>query len=166
MFYKNQYYINGTIVEISDIYRDNNSFNGKKIWQYARFDHQINGPNGVLYFFCIANVDMISLRSMNMDRKDINKYSPYFTVPAWLIENVIKTIIKPIKLSQAECDAINNGLINNIVNRNTNCENQELKIAWILYVIILISSLIFRQFYLIWIIASFIFFKWRKGVLK
>lgn len=166
MYYKNQYYINGTIVEISDTYQNHSRFNGKKIWKYARFDHRISGPNGVYYFFCITNIDSLSLRSMNVDRQAINEYASYFTVPIYMLDNAIGQIIKPIKLSQNECEAINIGLINTINNPKSDCENPELLIAWIAYVIVLIASLIFRQFYLVWIVASFIFFGWRKGVIK
>ena len=166
MYYKEQYYINGTVVEISESYRNTNSFNGKKIWKYARFDRQISSPNGILYFFCITNSDTLSLRSMNIDRHTINEYASYFTVPAWMIENVIKTIIKPIKLSHAECKVINDYILNAIENPKSDFEYQNLKIGWIVYIGVLIASLIFKQFYLIWIIATFVFFKWRRGVLK
>ena len=166
MYYKEQYYINGTVVELSESYCNTNNFNGKKIWKYARFKHQISSPNGILYFFCIAHADAISMRSINIDRTMINEYAPYFTVPAYMIEHVIQTILRPIKLSQEECNAINNHILNIIENPKTDWNRQYLRIELMIYITILIASLIFKHFYLIWIVATFVFFKWKRGVLK
>lgn len=166
MYYRGQYYINGTIIEVKDSYLNANKFDGKSIWKYARFDHKVSGQDGILYFFCIANIDTLSLRKMNMDRVNVKEYAAYFTVPAWIIENVVESIVKPIKLSQAECDAIHDGLLNAIEKQQSDWERPILQIAWVAYVIVLIASLIFRQFYILWIIASFIFFKFRKEVLR
>ena len=161
MYYNEQYYINGTVVEISEAYRNINNFYGKKIWKYAIFDHKISSANGISYFFCITKVDELSAQRIN-----VNEYAPYFTVPAWLIDSAVKTIIKPIKLSETECEAIQNGLINAIQNPKYNLRYPKLRFAWMIYVIVLVVSLIFKQFYIVWIIASFIFYKWRKGILK
>lgn len=164
MYYKGQYYINGTVIEIADDYINTNLFNGKKFWKYVRFDRQINNCGSILYSFCAVKIDILSLRAMNMDRRETNKYALYFTIPAWHIDSAIGKITKAICLTEEESNAINNSLLDTIEHPKSDWSYPSLRIAWIVYIFVLIASLIFNQFYIIWIIATFVFFKWRKEV--
>jgi hypothetical protein len=164
MYYKGQYYINGTIIELSDTYIAQNRFNGKKLWKYARFDHKISNAGMISYFFCAVKMDALSMRDMGIDQNTINEYAPYFVVVAQDLNGAITKIIKAISLTQTECNTINQNLLYTIEHPKSDLEYPALILAWMAYIIVLMSSLIFRQFYIIWIIASLIFFKWRKDV--
>ena len=166
MYYNGQYYINGTVVELLDSYTQNNNFQGKKIWKYARFDRQIRINGKVSYFFCIAKFDSISLMEMGLDLSIQKEYAYYFTIDAYMLEFAIKQIIKPICLTKTEQATIDISLENMIEHPKKDLDCEELRIGWFIYFIVIVASLIFKQFYIIWIVVSLLFFKWRKGVLK
>ena len=162
MYYNGQYYVNGTTIELSDKYMTTYRFNGKRPWKYARFDHQVNTADGLSYFFCAIKIDTLSLRDMGLSRDVVNEHATYFLIPAININEAIGRVIKPIFLTQEENDIINNALLDMATKPMSDFQCPGLICAWLMYIIVLIASLIFRQFYIIWIIASFIFFKWRK----
>lgn len=166
MYYKGEYYINGTEITLTDDYIKNNLFNEKKLWKYARFDHQTqhNGYNA--YFFCAIKLDCLSLHEMNIDVNARKDYASYFIIEAYKIESVINKITKPIKLTKEENEKIQECIIDLIEHPKTDLDYPKLLAAWIIYIIIMIASLIFNQFYIIWFVASYIFFMWRKDILR
>lgn len=165
MYYKGEYYINGTVIELKNEYINTHCFNNKQLWKYARFDHQAEYNGSMVYFFCAAKLDWLSLRDMDLDIQIRKKYAQYFIIKPYEIDNVVDKIIKPIKLTKEESDSINNSIAEIIKNPNVDFVNPKLLVAWLIYIVMMICSLIFNQYYIIWIILSFIFFKYRKETL-
>lgn len=161
-YYNGDYYINGTEIILTDRYVDQNQFNGKKLWKYARYDHQTVCNGKISYFFCITKCDWFSLNEMGIDAKVKNDYAPYFTIEANNLPYAIDQITKPIKLERAETDMI----MAAIVEQKHDWDNAGLMLLWLVYIIAMVSSLIFRQFYLIWIVITCVFYVIRKGMLS
>lgn len=161
-YYKGDYYINGTEIILSDQYINNHQFNGKKLWKYARYDHQTVCNGKVSYFFCRTKMDWSSLNKMNLDMNTQNDYAPYFVIEAFDIENAIAEITHSIKLDRKETEAV----LNAIVEPKRDFDNPMLMVLWVVYIAVMISSLIFNQFYIIWIVATVVFFKYRKEMLE
>lgn len=157
-YYKGDFYINGTEIMLTDEYINNHQFNGKKLWKYARYDHQTVYNGRVSYFFCINKIDRSYFNSMGLNKDD---YASYFVVEALDIENAIKEVTRPIKLERAETEIIKES----IAKPKKDFDNPALIILWIVYIAVMIGSLIFKQFYIIWAVASFLFFKYRKEML-
>lgn len=158
MYYNGDYYVDGTEITLTDNYMKKHKFYGKKLWKYAKFHHQTIYNNQVSYFFCATRIDWLSLNGMGLDVRVANDYAPYFVVTAMELNEAIDDIIKPIKLSQQETDVINEAL----TKPKSDFDNNGLIVLWLVYIAVMVGSLMFKQFYIIWAIASFLFFKYRK----
>ena len=161
-YYKNDFYINRTEIALKTEYINTHLWNGKKLWKYARYDHQVSYNGQISYFFCASKFDWPSLNSMGLERTARDDYAPYFLIPAVELENAIEEIIKPIKLERKETDAI----LENITKPKNDLEEPGLIVLWLIYIAVLVGSLIFKQFYIIWLIATMLFVKWRKEIKK
>lgn len=100
---------------------------------------------------------------MGLDIKTENDYAPYFVIEAFVLPNIIEEITKPIKLSQEETKAIFAALA---AEPKKDWEVKGIVAAWLIYIAVLIGSLIFKEFYFIWIVATYIFLKYRKEMLN
>lgn len=160
-YYNGDYYINGTEIILTDRYIDRNQFNGKKLWKYAKYDHQTIYNGRVAYFFCRTRSDWLSIDKEGIDAQSINDYAPYFVIEAPFLDSAIKEIIKPIKLDHTETEAI----MEAIVSPKSEFDNTGLVLLWIAYIAVMIGSLIFKQFYIIWVVVSLIFIKLRKEMI-
>ena len=161
-YYKGDYYINGTEIILTDEYANSHKCNGLKIWKYATYHHQVTYNGRVAYFFCANKMDWLSLHKIGMTTSDFySEYATYFVMDALDVDRAIQEFVRPIKLSKAETDAIKEAL----VKPKSDFDNPALMVMWIIYIFVLVASLIFRQFYLIWIVASVIFFKYRREML-
>lgn len=161
-YYKGDFYINGTEIILKDEYINSHKWDGKKLWKYAKYDHQVVRNGMVAYFFCQSKTDWLSLNEMWIDEDVRLNYAPYFVVEALDMENLIEGFVHPIKLKREETDAI----MENIANPKSDLENPELVLLWIIYIVAMVGSLIFKQFYLLWIIATIVFCKWRNNIKK
>lgn len=161
-YYKGDYYINDTEIILKDKYINTHQFNGKKLWKYARYDHQTVYNGCVSYFFCNSRFDWLAFHDMGLDIKEKANYAPYFVVSALELENAIEEITKPIKLEREETEAI----MQAIVEPKSDFDIPELLLMWVVYIIVMVGGLIFNQFYIIWAIATFVFFKLRKEMLN
>ena len=159
MYYKGDIYINGTEITFSDDFIKNTLVDGKKIWKYARFDHQETNVYGELvYFFSPCKFDWLSLNKMGLNPNVMRDYSPYVRVNAFNIESAIEEITHGIKLERKQTEAV----LDAIATPKSDFEYPGLVILWIAYIAVLLGSLIFNQFYIIWAIATWLFLKWRK----
>lgn len=166
MYYKGDYYINGTELTLTDAYIKSKKYEGKKIWKYARFSHKINKNGSIMYFFTPTKIDWVSLYLMGLDYTAQYDYAPYFIISPLELSYAIEDFIKPIKLSKEETEQIQNNLMNTVMYPKRDWDYPELRLLWILYIATLIGSLIFTEFYIVWGLASFIFYQIRKGILK
>lgn len=166
MYYQGEYYINGTEIILTDEYINAHSFNGKKIWKYARFDHQTSFNGFVAYFFCASRLNWLTFNEMGLDQKTRRDYAPYFIIESTKLENVVGEIVRPIQLIKEENEALQKGILDMVEHPKTDKDYPGLIILWIVYIIAMIASLIFKQFYLLWIIETLVFFALRKDILK
>lgn len=161
-YYKGDYYINGTEIILKDEYINTHQSNGQKLWKYAKYERQTVHNGGVAYLFCASRIDRTSLGLMGLDEKIRYDYAPIFVVSALDIENLIEEFTRPIKLERAETEAIKEA----IANPKSEFENPGVLLLWIVYIVAMIGSLIFNQFYILWIIITLLFLKWRKELLR
>lgn len=166
MYYKGEYYVNGTEIILSDKYIEQHKYNNKKLWKQAYFHHKIINNGRTTYFFCVTNLDWSSLKKIGLDIKAKDDYASYFIIEARDLDWAIAEITKPIKLSKEENEAINKAIEDVVENPKSDWDYPELRILWIAYIAVMIGSLIFNHFYILWAIASYVFFTWRKGVLE
>lgn len=157
-YYKGDFYINDTEITLKDEYIKTHRFYDKKLWKYARYDHQTVYNGCISYFFCASKFDWLSFDCMGLDIREKANYAPYFVVPALELENAIDEITKPIKLEREKTEAV----LNAIVEPKSDFDVPGLLGLWVVYIAVLIGSLIFNQFYIIWAIATFLFLKLRK----
>lgn len=160
-YYKEDYYYNKTEIVLADTYIKSHKFNGKPLWKYAKFDHKIMSNGKVLYFFCRCKDDWLTLRDMGIDAKTMDEYATFFTIDAFELENAIQEILKPIKMEKEKVDKVKEAMIT----PKHDWDYPTLMFWWVIYIIAMIASLIFRQFYIIWGVASYLFFKYRKEIL-
>ena len=157
-YYKGKYYCNRTEIALKDEFIKHSTFNEKKLWKYARFSHKIVDNGKVKYFFCRCKDTFADLYNTNVTMKDINDYAPYFTVEAFRLDSLIEEIIRPIEFTNIEM------LDFHLPKKDY--EVKEMIALWIIYIAIMIGSLIFNEFYIIWIIITYLFFKLRNEILN
>ena len=160
-YYKGDYYINGTEIILTDEYIKRQLRNGKKLWKYATYHHQVSRNNGIAYFFCRSRCDWLALHGMGVDPKVIDDCEAYFTIDALDIDSEIKEFIHQIKLKRDETDAIKDA----IIRQQSDFDHPNVMLLWVVYISVMIGSLIFKQFYILWAVASILFFKWRRDML-
>lgn len=161
MYYKGDFYINGTEIIFSDEYIKNNNVNGKKIWPYARFDHKETNVNGVtMYYFARTKSSWLDLYEMGLEPKVSAEYTPFVRVEAYNVEKAIGEITHAIKLEREETEAI----LQKISEPKSEFDNPQVMLLWIIYIALMIGSLIFKQFYILWIIETYLFFKIKKDL--
>lgn len=161
LYYKGDFYINGSEIILKDEYINSHKWNGDKLWKYARFDHQTTYNGGLAYFFCQSRSDWLSFNKLGIDYKTRDDYAPYFVVDTLELENLIEEFSHPIKLQHEETEAI----LEAIVEPKRDIDNPSLMLMWLVYIAVMVGSLIFKQFYIVWGVASFLFFRYRKEML-
>lgn len=163
MYYNGDCYVNKTEIIFSEEFINNNTVNGKKIWPYAYFDRQETNARGVVYFFVRNKATWLDLHGMGVDPKTINDYAPYVTIEAYNIDKAIGKVTHPIKLKQQETQAIKEAMT---TSKSSDFDHPILMLLWLVYIVVMAGSLIFQHFYIIWIIASYVFFQCRKEILR
>lgn len=171
MYYKGEWYINGTEIALTETYMKYITFYDKKLWKYARFHHVTYYNNQTAYFFSICkntcgDLYMMGYKDPKERRECQINHAPYFVITASELEYAIEEITKPIKLSQKETEAIQKGIEDMIENPKTDWDYPEMRIAWLVYIVAMVGSLIFTEFYIPWIIATYVFFTYRKGIIQ
>ena len=161
-YYKGDDYINGTEIILTDEYINKHQWNGRKIWKYARYDHQVNYNGRISYFFCRSRCDWLALNGMGLDVKSEDDYACYFVIDALDMEKAIQEFSHPIKLERSETEAIKEA----IVTPKSDLDNPSLMVLWLIYGAVMVGSLIFKQFYILCIIATIVFIKWRNEMKK
>lgn len=164
-YYRGDFYIDGTEIALKDEYINTHKWNGQKIWKYARFVRQCNYNGRVSYYFAICGTGWFARQKLGLEdtyehiiRKE---HSYYFILDAFELESAIEDIPKPFKLERAQTEAV----LDAIVTPKKDTDYPEVVMAWIVYIFLLIGSLIFKQFYLLWAIETFIFLKIRKDMM-
>ena len=154
-YYKGDFYINGTEIILSDEYINTHKWNGKKLWKYARYERQGN-YNGIPgYLFNIYNYGCLS-------RQEQDKYAFDIFISTYDIDCAIEGFKRPIKLERAQTEVV----LNAISTPKSEFDNPGVAILWLIYIIAMFGSLIFNQFYILWIIITVVFATFRREFLN
>lgn len=148
-YYKGRYYTTKTVVKLTQQYRNTHTNLGFPIWKYAWFSHKIINRNEYCFYYAneyYSNVNHEQIRS--------GDYCGYFQIKAEDLENAIEEIIKPVLIELV------------LATPKKDCAVEGMGTLWIIYIAIMISSLIFNEFYIIWIIVTYLFFKLRNEILN
>lgn len=157
-YYKGKYYCNRTEIALKDEFIKHSTFNEKKLWKYARFSHKIVDNGKVTYFFCRCKDNFTDIYNTNVTMKDLDNYAPYFTIEAFRLDHLIEEIIRPIEFTQTEM------LDFHLPKKDSEVEG--MTGLWVVYIAIMIGSLIFREFYIVWAIVTWLFIKIRNNMLN
>jgi hypothetical protein len=152
--YRNISYCKGTEISLTNSFIQKNSYEGNAIWKYARFCKRIVKDGKNMYFFARCPVDWYWMRENNLSRKTFEQTCPYFLIDDARMSNAIESIIKPIEIAVLPLPQYKDYEVAGVM------------VGWVIYLLVLFFSLIFKEFYLIWIVASIIFFSVRKGMLN
>ena len=170
MYFDGRTYMNGTHFTVKDEYIATHKPNGKKIWKHARFWGTLNGPDGLYYYFARAKYSFCDLYEVSKQTEESiaslqADYAPFFTARPWELHDVIEEFTKPLMISEEEEAARQEAITRTIEHPNNDWDYPEMRFGWIVYILVLIGSLIFKQFYIPWAIATYIFYIYRKGVI-
>ena len=166
LYYNGDYYSNGSEVMIKDEYINTHTYNGKKIWKYAYFGNKIVHNGQTAYFFWSTRKRYIDFMELNIDYKTRGDYAPYFVVYAYELSNFIEEFTRPYKMSDEQKAERERAIMYMIEHPKRDWDYPELLIGWIVYIGVLIGSLIFKEFYIPWAIATYAFYEYRKGILS
>ena len=147
--YNNKYYYHKTKVILRDDFVNRYTYKGKNIWKYAWFSNRfvVNGKN--MYLFYKEYVDWYILKQNNANQ-DYNQTCPYFVLEEEMLGVAIEGFTKPIVIEPKML------IGNKYLNTDTKIK------GWATYIFTLFASLIFKEFYLIWIVATVIFYYYIK----
>jgi hypothetical protein len=165
MYVKGECYINGSEVILSDEYIKTHTFNGLPLWKYAKFTRRTFYNNQTAFFFSISKYDWTDFVVMGLDPRTRFNYAPYFVVVISELDGAIKEFTNPIKLSKEETEARRKAVEDMISHPKSDFDYPELIAAWLVYIGVLLATLMFRDFYLLWAIETVIFCKYRNGVI-
>lgn len=147
-YYKGKTYSSGTVIKISQAYCNAYSYRDKPIWPYAKFDRKFVKDSLEYYVFSICNIDMAG---------QWRKYTGSFIINTIELDAVIEQIIKPLEIKNVE-------LV--IPEQKMDWEDNNVLLLWAIYIAVMVGSLIFKQFYIIWVVATCVFIKYRKEMLN
>ena len=169
MYYNGDLYLNGTEMILKDEYINTHTYNGKKIWKYYAFDHKARSNNQNTYFLCRRRYSFCDLIAMGIrDQDKINSitrdYAPYITIPCHELHDAIEGFTNPIKVERKKAEDMMGTVVENALHPKSDFEIPGMMALWAIYIVVMVASLIFRQFYLLWIIATILFAYLRKGV--
>ena len=135
-------YADQTVIKLKNEFCNTHTYNNEYLWPYARFSHKVIQNNIVYYMFNICNLSA-----------GWHKYAGYFRLTEYQLEQAIESIINPVPILIVEKAYYKDWEVDSVV------------IAWIIYIAVLFFSRVFKDFYYIWIVASYVFFTTRKKML-
>lgn len=134
-------YASNTKIQVKQHYIDSNVYNGQRIWKYARFQNRHISGEIIYCRFSKCDLDLFG---------ESDKCCGYFLVPEKDLEMLIEEIIYPIEVKLIP------------VQKKKDYESSEVMTGWVLVVLVCLISLIFKEWYLVWLCAFIIFFRWRN----
>lgn len=143
-------YAEGTVIKLSQNYIDKQKLKtGKKLYKYARYSHTYS-KNGKYEFVFFSYVSHLDDECRHREYKSYYESEPHYGIPEEDIEEAIEEIVKQVTIP----------LVKKTKKKDSECE--EVLLGWVLYVLALFGSLIFREWYLVWTSGTFFFFVWRN----
>lgn len=140
--FMNDTYTEGTIVKFKNNFCNTHTYKNKPIWPYARFSHKVIHDNILYYIFNICNLG-----------PGWNRYAGYCLLTEMQLEYAIEEIIESVPILIVDKEYYKDW------------EVEGMGWLWLIYIVVLFFSMIFKEFYLIWMVASYIFFTTRKKML-
>ena len=137
-FYQGAAYCTGTKVKFERKFIETFTYNGEYIWETAIFSHRVLIDGKSEYVFMPYGIPVCG------------KFSGYFYITEMELKNAIEEIIKPINIELIE------------KKKKKDCESADVVIGWMLLFVILFFSLIFKEWYLLWMWSIIIFCIWRN----
>lgn len=145
-YYKGQSYTTGTEVKLKQSYIETHKQDGKNIWPYAVFSHRGIRSNPSVYVLWVSKYEW--------NNPEMLKCATTVCIKIEDMEGAIEEIIEPVPIE----------LVPAVPKKDWEVEG--MGVLWLIYIAVLFFSLIFRDFYVIWICATYGFFKIRKGLLN
>ena len=142
--YQNKIYTTNTQIKVAQPYIDSHSEKDAPIWPYARFLRKYIKDNILYYEFNPCKLDLFG---------EWTKSTGMFAVKASELTSAIEEIILPIEVENVQIT---------LPTSKKDWEDNDMMWAWIIYIAVMVGSLIFKQFYIIWAIATIIFFNYRR----
>ena len=159
-YYKGDIYIRRTEIKLTDSFIAKKAAQGKKIWKYAWYTGDAYAGE---FAFNYSKMTTDELRKLGYSREERmkmpNQYDPIFRIAGWEMDEAIEEIVRSEKLPKEMTERI----MENIADPKTYKTNGE-GVLWAIYIAVMIGSLIFNQFYLIWIAATLLFIWIKKGM--
>ena len=162
--YNGEIYINGTEIILSDEYIKTHTYQGKKLWKYAKFGHVTTYYGQTAYFFWSSRHNPLTCNMLGLDVNTLYDYACFFIVPVSELYDAVGEITRGFKLSKEETEMVYKAYEEMISKKDW--DYPEMILAWIVYIVVLVGSLIFREYYLLWPIITYIFLKYRKGIMS
>lgn len=154
-YYNGVCYDNATKVTFTDEYINNNLINGKKIFKYAIYYYSTVKNNGtIIHHFGPECTDWSKCINNGMTFETREEYAKEINIPAHMCNKIIKEVTDPhyVKVIYNE--------------HKTDFDIPDVLFGWLIYIILMFASLIFKDFYYLWALISFYFFRWRKAMLN
>lgn len=142
--YKDKIYTRDTEIKVSQSYINLHSEKNKPIWPYARFLRKYIKDNILYYEFTTCQLDLFG---------EWSKCIGTFAIKSSELNFAIEEIILPIEVENVQTA---------LPTSKKDWEDNDMMWAWIIYIAVMVGSLIFKQFYIIWAIATIIFFNYRR----
>ena len=142
--YDGKIYTRDTEIKVSQLYIDSHSEKNKPIWPYARFLRKYTKDHVLYYEFTTCQLDLFG---------EWSKCIGTFAIKSSELNSAIEEIILPIEVENVEITT---------PEPKKDWEDNEMLWAWVIYIIVMAGGLIFKQFYIIWAIATIIFFNYRR----
>ena len=153
--YRDTAYLRGAEVTFSDDFIKHFRHENKPIWKYARFNKRvIHSRKHVTYIFTRRLTDSGWLKDHGMTWDEYNMTCPYFIIEEPMPDDAIEEVTKGIETSISPLP------------RYKDWEVAEVMIGWVIYIAVLFFSFIFREWYIAWAAASYVFFSFRKAMLN
>ncbi|MGN1327237.1 MAG: hypothetical protein ACI4VQ_04115 [Clostridia bacterium] len=154
-YYNGIYYDKGTRIAFADDYIRDRLYNGKEIPKYMTFWYMIIQKDGTQkYHFAPTQIDLDKCYNEGLNPDFLYRFTNNIDINEELTNEIIEEIIDPIYLE----------LIPEIKKTDFDCP--AVLVGWAIYVVLMIGSLIFKDFYCLWGLISFYFFRWRKAMLN
>ena len=139
----------------------------KKFWSEYSFAWQ----SGDRYFFNPVGCRFLDLTCKGYSREQAtqieNECSAAIALNSYELEIYIGEILTPEKkMTGFLRKQIDDAITNIIEHPKRDWDYPELLFLWILYIVLMIGSLIFKQFYLLWIVLTLGFYYIRKNIRK
>ena len=161
-YYKGDIYIKGTIIKLKDEYIKKRAVQGEKIWKYAKY-MWMGDPGRFVFNYCKMdyNYDLPKMGYTDPEerRRIPKEHVPIFGISGWEMEEAIEEIVRRETLPREITEII----MENIADPKT-YETKGSGILCAIYVAVMIGSLIFNQFYIVWIVATILFLLIKKGM--